>query len=78
MSDKPPVAVIMKSLKGYTAYKANRLLNRTGAFWEEESYDHEVDTPADLGRIVNYVLNNPVKAGLVDHWSEWKWSYCKE
>ena len=53
ISDKPPVPVIMKSLKGYTAYKANRLLNRTGAFWEEESYDHEIDTPADLGRIVN-------------------------
>jgi putative transposase len=78
LSDRPPAPVIMKSLKGYTAYKANRLLNRTGAFWEEESYDHEVDTPADLGRIVNYVLDNPVKAGLVDHWSEWKWSYYRE
>jgi hypothetical protein len=24
---------------------------------------------------VKYVLDNPVKAGLVEDWQEWKWSY---
>ena len=67
----------MQSLKGYTAYKANRILGRTGQFWEEESYDHEVSNGAELDRIIRYVLDNPVKARLVTHWSQWKWSYCK-
>jgi REP element-mobilizing transposase RayT len=30
----------------------------------------------ELMRIVNYVLNNPVKAGLSEKWEDWKWSYC--
>lgn len=33
------LASIMHSLKGYTARKANRLLERRGAFWAHESYE---------------------------------------
>ncbi|MEO6333527.1 MAG: transposase, partial [Pyrinomonadaceae bacterium] len=77
-SAEPTMDAIMKSLKGYTAYKANRVLNRMGSFWEEESYDHEVKNTEEFYRIVRYVLNNPVKAGLVGHWTDWKWSYCRE
>lgn len=76
-SDEEPLPAIMQSLKGYTAFKANRVLGRSGQFWDEESYDHEVRNGLELRRIIRYVLNNPVKARLVRHWSEWKWSYCK-
>lgn len=68
---------IMQSLKGYTAHKANHLLERSGAFWQGESYDHVVRDASEWQRIVTYVLNNPVKAGLVDTWEKWKWSYCR-
>ena len=68
---------IMHSLKGYTAGRANRLLGRTGAFWQHESYDHVVRNEAELERIVAYVINNPVKAGLVEKWEDWEWTYCK-
>ena len=75
LSKNPPLDAIMKSLKGYTAWEANRVLGRKGTFWERESYDHVVRDDLELHRIVNYVLNNPVKAGLVKDWKEWKWSY---
>jgi putative transposase len=78
LSDDPPLAAIMKSLKGYTAHEANKILGRTGSFWEEESYDHEIRDEAEFGRVVRYVLNNPVKAGLVKHWTDWKWNYRSE
>lgn len=29
-------------------------------------------------RIVAYVLNNPVKAGYVKDWAEWKWNYRRD
>ncbi len=67
---------IMHSLKGYTAGRANRLLGRTGTFWQHESYDHVVRDEAELKRVVAYVMNNPVKAGLVKEWQDWKWTYC--
>jgi len=68
---------IMQSLKGFTAYKANQLLNRKGAFWQDESYDHVVRDQAELERVIKYVLYNPVKAGLVQDWRDWPWTYCK-
>ena len=68
---------IMQSLKGYTARKANLLLGRSGAFWQGESYDHVIRDASEWHRIVTYVLNNPVKAGLVDTWEKWQWSYCR-
>ena len=73
--DYYPLAQIMHSMKGYTARHANQLLGRTGAFWQHESYDHFVRGPAELERIVAYVLNNPVKAGLVTDWQFWPWTY---
>ncbi|MXV84431.1 hypothetical protein F4Z98_13805 [Candidatus Poribacteria bacterium] len=71
------LSVIMQSLKGYTARKANQLLGRSGAFWQPESYDHIVRDASEWQRIITYVLNNPVKAGLVDTWKKWRWSYCR-
>lgn len=78
ISKNPPLDAIMQSLKGYAAYKANQALDRKGSFWEEESYDHVVRDAAEHNRIVKYVLNNPVKAGLVNEWQEWPWSYQRE
>lgn len=69
---------ILHSLKRYTARQANLLLDRSGAFWQHESYDHVIRDEAELERIIKYVLFNPVKAGLVDDWNNWKWSYCKD
>ncbi len=63
-------------LKGSTARECNKLLKRTGAFWQHESYDHVVRNEDELRRIVEYVLNNPVKAGLVEVEEDWMWSYC--
>ena len=66
---------IMQSLKGYTARRANQILGRRGPFWQHESYDHCVRNSNEWQRIIRYVLNNPVKAGLVDEWEKWRWNY---
>ena len=68
---------ILQSLKRRTARQSNLILGRSGAFWQDESYDHIVRDEAELERIIKYVLYNPVKAGLVDNQAKWKWSYCK-
>jgi len=72
------LASIMKSLKGYTARQCNELLNRRGDFWAHESYDHYVRDAQEWRRIEAYILNNPVKARLVDEWQMWKWSYRRK
>ena len=68
----------LRSLKWYTALEANKILGRTGKpFWQSESYDHVVRDGKELERVIRYVQNNPVKAGLVDDPQRWKWSYIR-
>jgi REP-associated tyrosine transposase len=69
------VTEIMKSLKWYTAKEANKILNRKGKFWQHESHDHVIRDEKELQRLVKYVLNNPVKGGLIDEPYSFEWSY---
>lgn len=71
--------IITKSIKGYTAREANRLLQRTGEhFWQQESFDHWARDEEEFFRIIAYIENNPVKAGLVQHPEDWMWSSAAE
>jgi REP element-mobilizing transposase RayT len=69
------VARITNGIKGVTARVANLLLGRVGRpFWQAESFDHWVRTPAEGEKIRRYIEDNPVKAGLVDAANAWPWS----
>ena len=69
---------IMSSMKRFTSRKANILLNRTGIpFWQEESHDRFVRDDEELFRIINYILQNPVKANIVSHWKEYPYTWLK-
>lgn len=72
------VTKILESLKKYTALRSNRILKRSGNFWQHESYDHVVRDDNELESSLWYILCNPVKAGLVKKWDDWKWSYYKK
>ncbi|CAN5877497.1 transposase [soil metagenome] len=72
-----PFNKIMKSIKTFSAKQINAHVGRTGRFWQREYYDHVVRDGAELQRVVAYVLENPVKAGLCENWEEWPYSYSK-
>ena len=70
-----PLSSITKRIKGYTAREANRILQRTGKnFWQQESFDHWPRDEDEFFRIIAYIENNPVKAGLVREAKDWPWS----
>lgn len=71
-----PLTSVLHGLKSYTGLIANRKLNRSGSFWQSESYDHVVRDLGELERLIVYTLNNPVKAGLAVEWKDWPYSYC--
>ncbi|MEO6189751.1 MAG: transposase [Saprospiraceae bacterium] len=68
---------ILKRLKGPIAVNSNRILGMTGRFWMHESYDHYIRNDKELNAINCYILNNPLKAGLVKDWRDWEYSYPK-
>lgn len=67
----------LKRVKGRTARYCNQALGRRGSFWHQESYDHVIRDEEEYQRIIWYILNNPVKAGLVANWEDWKFSFLK-
>jgi REP element-mobilizing transposase RayT len=69
------VPAITRWLKGSTARKANKLLGRTGQpFWKDESYDRWVRDSREFDRILRYIEENPVSAGLVAGEELFPWS----
>ena len=71
------ISKIMQSIKRTSARKSNLALKRNGKFWQDESYDRLVRDDKELYFIIKYVLMNPVEAGLVENWSDWKYTYCR-
>jgi putative transposase len=72
------LSTIMHSLKRNTAKRANQLLRRSGPFWEHENFDHYIRNEVERKRIIKYVLENPIKAGLVKDWHDWLGNYLRE
>ena len=74
-SDKAiaPLSKVLGELKGSTAFHANRILSRNGKFWATENFDHWCRNPLKVESVKRYILNNPVKAGLVSKPEEWPW-----
>jgi putative transposase len=59
--------------KSYTARKINEILGRSGSLWAREVFDHWIRGREKFEGTVRYIVNNPVRAGLVRRWSEWSW-----
>ena len=71
-----PVPAILRWLKSWTARQANQLLGRSGQpFWQDESYDlYWVRNRRQRDRMVRYIEDHPVSAGLVASAEQWGWS----
>jgi len=52
--------------KRFTARRINKLVNRTGVFWQTDQFDHLVRSPQQFENFQKYIAKNPRKAGLAD------------
>ena len=63
------VSKIVQGWRSYTAHEANRILGRTGRFWQPEYFDRHIRNERHLADTIAYIDTNPDKVGLKD----WKW-----
>jgi type I restriction enzyme R subunit len=69
---------ITQGIKGYTAHQIKVLQDERGrVFWQDESYDHWARDEAEMFRIIAYIENNPVVAGLCARPEDWPWSSAR-
>lgn len=70
---------VMSGMKGVSAYKINHHRHTKGTVWQHESYDRIVRDGDEFDEKLNYMYNNPLKAGLTDDPSTYiGWFYNDE
>jgi REP element-mobilizing transposase RayT len=71
------LAQIMDAIKGASAHTINKMLRRKGRVWQTESFDHVLRSSESLDAKMEYLLQNPVRRGLVAVWTEYPWIWKK-
>ncbi|HTL51192.1 MAG TPA: transposase [Planctomycetota bacterium] len=68
---------IIQTWKSYTARRINRLLSHDGPVWQPEYWDRYIRDELHYFDAWEYLLQNPVKAGLVDRPEDWNWTWAR-
>ena len=66
---------IMRAVKGASGRAISQRIGRHGAVWQEESFDHVLRASENLDAKIDYVLQNPVRKGLVRDWRQYPWAW---
>ena len=69
---------ILHSWKSFSAREANKVLDRTGEFWQSEYFDRAIRDERGFIAAVEYIEYNPVKAGLCENPRQWRFSSAFE
>ena len=64
---------IIKDFKSYTTKTYREQTNRN-RLWQRRFYDHIVRKQEDLTQICEYILNNPVRKGLIEDSKDYEYS----
>jgi len=67
------ISEIMQGIKSTSAHRINKLLGRKGIVWQQESFDHVLRVEEGIAEKVNYIINNPVRAGLAERSEQYPW-----
>jgi REP element-mobilizing transposase RayT len=72
-----PLTRIVQNWKSIVAVEANKLLGRTGRFWQPDYWDHYMREAEQALKAVRYIENNPVKARLCRAPEDWSFGSAR-
>ena len=64
---------IMQAIKSASSHAIHHRDGNHGAIWQEESFDRIVRSSESLDAKIAYILQNPVRRGLVKDWRQYRW-----
>ena len=62
-----PLEKLIRSWKGFTARQINKLLGRSGNFWQRDYFDRLVRDEKHFANCIRYIRRNPEKGRLNKH-----------
>lgn len=70
---KKSLQVWMSSFKRFT-FKTLKDKFNVSKLWQRNFYEHIVRTDESFSNIAEYILNNPVRKGMVESWEQYEFS----
>lgn len=74
---KPPpryrIGDIVRHINGRFARDYNFSTDSNGRVFQPDFYDHIIRDTEDMNSKIEYILNNPIHAGLVENINEYPW-----
>ena len=64
---KEPLSLVVQRMKGLIAVKVNQQVGISKVFWQRGFHDHALAAHEDFSGFVRYIVDNPLRAGLVDN-----------
>ncbi len=77
LEGKDSISMVMKRLGGSYAYYYNWKYDRKGYLFQDRFKSENVEDDIYLKTVIRYILNNPVKAGIVNKPEMYRWSSCQ-
>ncbi|MBZ5627376.1 MAG: transposase [Acidobacteriia bacterium] len=68
-----PLSEILWAIKSASSHRINKLLGCSGAVWQAEYFDTAIRRSESLDQKMEYVRQNPVRAGLVTSAERYEW-----
>lgn len=63
----------LKRFKGFTSRECGKL-GTSGPLWQRSAHDHICRRGETAETVLDYIVNNPVRGGLVEKWEDWPWT----
>lgn len=68
---------IMQEIKSVSSHRINKETGHSGRVWQEESFDRAMRTAVGLELKIEYMIHNPVRAGLVETAFAYRWIWVE-
>ena len=69
---------LIHSLKSYTAKEINRRFAQKGKVWQRGYYSHGIRNERDAVEKIDYIMKNPVRAGLSESVEDYNFSSASD
>jgi len=76
IADAASMTELVYSFKSYSTYAA-RTLGHRSKIWQRSYWDHVVRRDEDLSEVIQYIIQNPVRNGLVSDFREYPYQIAK-
>ncbi len=78
ITDEYPVSTFISSLLNSYVKSINKKYQHSGTLFESKTKSKQIIDDAYFKWVIKYILENPVKAGLVKNISDWEFSNAKD